>query len=1029
MDNKIVIHGPTYDTDNEQRKFITPFQRNTAANFIPPERDIIAIPTSSKINTALSAIQCIASLEQAHLEQQFNTCVDILSQANLSESISAILSLGDLQFQRCNILDESSVEYQYYLKTTINDLNYILYDKTGSLQLTSIPSQQYDSAKVITDDFLKPLRPDDYKEIVEKLALLNRPGFAEVHQELTQGGIRPYFRALGRGISACFSYQESSDRLRKLINGNDVRKDLIKIKEYGEQFKFLQAKAIVEKYDNAQSSSDKKIADIAQQLYLEYIDKTYDLLIERLHLTPSQELKQELRDLIPYIVEKPAKAAELFYEKLEQYKNNEKQYGLLQQLINKVGLPKFYSYDRTCLNAIEIPTTIRDSNHIKEQQTLFSLATCPTHDKEALALGMRYVVRSCQTESSLYTHYAKALLHSVQSKDPDTKLLKCTDFTQTFDVKAKQDMIRRMIPAICNITNEINQLKQQPGSEERIKQLQSLRTTLHDAFQALDDTASKRISFNKVISEAIRELNVLNRSEMILTKSQEDLRALLQSVDLLYTGKTETHNLQVLQKLQPQSSHAQPDLSKTYEQYLMRETLDNKDLWTEANDSLRNEVIKHYIASSQDEALQEIETIILNRDTNCTIAKNIFTVIQDSATIIATDFPLKEIGDYAHETITHPTAYLLNIAKDFAQLGHFLKSFVSDYAKNNIASLGASKKDAYEFSKKYNEAVHKFAEGWKNLSLEHKKEFVAKLIVDLAANKALGIGAKLISNIMGDCIISFVDTLPPSISGGGAVAITRDIALMPELVAEVAEVIQAGGAAVGSTSVAVGSTGIQGIVTLYETTPGKNSKSSKIIPQGSYELPIEKFKAYTTIVEDGNPKIIESTFSTEEALEILNNSSELKMLNSRIEELKKATQDIRFGISDERFKDVPKLYEKAMHQAEQLYERARKNNNDIQKIAYNIGISEKVIEKIKNHIFIEEHILGHGNEQFLSKFLTDIDIAESWERLINGNFVQSDLILLQHELTESLLMQGTKLNYGSAHYKIVNKIFNWNATL
>ena len=424
---------------------------------------------------------------------------------------------------------------------------------------------------------------------------------------------------------------------------------------------------------------------------------------------------------------------------------------------------------------------------------------------------------------------------------------------QIFNVKAKQEMVRRAIPAILNLTHEINQLKLQSGSEVRINRLKALLLKLDTSFNALDGTASTQIAFNKVTSGVLRELNWLKRSDMILTKSQENLRALLQSVDLLYTGKTETHNLQALQELQPQSSQIQPDLTKTYEQYLMREAVDNENLWTEADDSLRNEVIKHYIASSQDEALQEIETIILNRDTNCTIAKNIFTVIQDSATIIATDFPLKEIGDYAHETITHPTAYLLNIAKDFAQLGHFLKSFVSDYAKNNIASLGASKKDAYEFSKKYNEAVHKFAEGWKNLSLEHKKEFVAKLIVDLAANKALGIGAKLISNIMGDCIISFVDRLPPSISGGGAIPIPQDLALAHE----VAEVVQAVGEVAGSTSVALGTTGISSTVDMMvrrenvtpihaEGSPDYLEKYVKLtLP---VDQPIESIQDRTTII-------------------------------------------------------------------------------------------------------------------------------------------------------------------------------------
>lgn len=45
-------------------------------------------------------------------------------------------------------------------------------------------------------------------------------------------------------------------------------------------------------------------------------------------------------------------------------------------------------------------------------------------------------------------------------------------------------------------------------------------------------------------------------------------------------------------------------------------------------------------------------------------------------------------------------------------------------------------------------------------------------------------------------------------------------------------------------------------------------------------------------------------------------------------------------------------------------------------------------------------------------------MTDAWKRLTNGDFVQSDLMWLQHEFTEALIMQGTRVEYNTAH-KIV----------
>lgn len=107
-------------------------------------------------------------------------------------------------------------------------------------------------------------------------------------------------------------------------------------------------------------------------------------------------------------------------------------------------------------------------------------------------------------------------------------------------------------------------------------------------------------------------------------------------------------------------------------------------------------------------------------------------------------------------------------------------------------------------------------------------------------------------------------------------------------------------------------------------------------------------------------------------------------------------------------------------EAKLFYDLMRSTNNDINAIAKNTGINEQILNQIKNHVFFEEHILNTG----IMRFDPCVDMAAAWKRLINGNFVYSDLVLLQHELAESFAMQKTKIPYRIAH-DVVNKIYNW----
>lgn len=91
--------------------------------------------------------------------------------------------------------------------------------------------------------------------------------------------------------------------------------------------------------------------------------------------------------------------------------------------------------------------------------------------------------------------------------------------------------------------------------------------------------------------------------------------------------------------------------------------------------------------------------------------------------------------------------------------------------------------------------------------------------------------------------------------------------------------------------------------------------------------------------------------------------------------------------------------------AKRYYGLVRKMTTDVTKIANNTGMSEREIEQIKQFLFIEEHDLGEG---ILERFAPDYKIAESWQRLMNGETKPHDLTLLKHEKLEKELIQQGK---------------------
>jgi len=111
--------------------------------------------------------------------------------------------------------------------------------------------------------------------------------------------------------------------------------------------------------------------------------------------------------------------------------------------------------------------------------------------------------------------------------------------------------------------------------------------------------------------------------------------------------------------------------------------------------------------------------------------------------------------------------------------------------------------------------------------------------------------------------------------------------------------------------------------------------------------------------------------------------------------------------------------EDAYAAAERTYEQIRADTTDVATIAQNTGIKPQNIQKVKDHVFYDEHLLDryrdYGVEPEWSRFDADPSMAGSWQRLKDGSFTDIDMQLLRHETAEAWYMKKHGPSYLDAH--------------
>lgn len=105
--------------------------------------------------------------------------------------------------------------------------------------------------------------------------------------------------------------------------------------------------------------------------------------------------------------------------------------------------------------------------------------------------------------------------------------------------------------------------------------------------------------------------------------------------------------------------------------------------------------------------------------------------------------------------------------------------------------------------------------------------------------------------------------------------------------------------------------------------------------------------------------------------------------------------------------------------ADAAYEAIRSRRDDVGEIARHTGIKSKNIQKVKDHLFHNVHLLDlyveFGIIPEFGRFQSDKSIAAAWQRLIDGQYTDADFQLLRHEAAEAWYMRRHGPSYTAGH--------------
>ncbi|WP_283583467.1 hypothetical protein [Limosilactobacillus difficilis] len=123
--------------------------------------------------------------------------------------------------------------------------------------------------------------------------------------------------------------------------------------------------------------------------------------------------------------------------------------------------------------------------------------------------------------------------------------------------------------------------------------------------------------------------------------------------------------------------------------------------------------------------------------------------------------------------------------------------------------------------------------------------------------------------------------------------------------------------------------------------------------------------------------------------------------------------------------DMSKRYRHARMYYTEL--RNSKRSSLIQNMQQSSQLPESVVISALRHVLDSKYSLDNGAGTSIQHFYPDYDMAQSFQRLNEGDPTDYDIIMLQHEALEAQYMDDG-MDYETAHIK-TNKTYNYAAAL
>ena len=127
---------------------------------------------------------------------------------------------------------------------------------------------------------------------------------------------------------------------------------------------------------------------------------------------------------------------------------------------------------------------------------------------------------------------------------------------------------------------------------------------------------------------------------------------------------------------------------------------------------------------------------------------------------------------------------------------------------------------------------------------------------------------------------------------------------------------------------------------------------------------------------------------------------------------------------------LPNPYQESASELEdqlagKLYGDIRKSETDIDQVAANLGYKRKNVQRVKDHVFNDEHRLDSyahlGEPEEVKQFDPDLQQALAWMRLQEGTHTPEDLVWMKHEFAEHHHESTQDAGYSESHARAQGK--------